>query len=177
MKYKEAIINSMENLAKDPKRIFIGYNIINGSQAYETLKTIPREKKLEVPVAENLMVGMAIGMAFEGFKPVVFFERHNFLILGLDALSNHLSTLERMSYNEFSAPIIIRATVGAKNMLYPGPQHIADYSKELRNMLSFPVYDPSTALEVMEIYNSLRNSNNPAMVIERKEIYEKEWGL
>jgi pyruvate/2-oxoglutarate/acetoin dehydrogenase E1 component len=177
MKYGEAITNSMEKLALDKDRVFIGYNITNGSQAYGTLKTIPKEQKIEMPVAENLMIGMATGMALEGYKPVVFFERHDFLMLGADAMLNHLSTLERMSHNQFKAPVIIRATVGAKNQLYPGPQHIADYSKQLKEMVSFPVYDPSTALEIKEIYNSLQNVNHPTMMIERRELYGKEWGL
>ena len=177
MTYQDTIKKSMEMLAQDERTVFIGYGTLYGNIGYNTLTDIPEEKIIETPLAENLMMGLAIGMSFEGYIPVVFFERHDFLMLGADAMLNHLSTLERMSHNEFQAPVIIRATVGAKNQLYPGPQHIADYSEQLKEMVSFPVFDPSTALEIKEIYNSLRNINHPAMVIERRELYNKEWGL
>ena len=49
--------------------IFIGYSLVPGD-AMETLINVPNNQKIETPVAENLMVGLAIGMSFEGFKPV-----------------------------------------------------------------------------------------------------------
>ena len=65
-----------------------------------TLKDVPDDQKIETPVAENLMVGLAIGMSFEGFKPVVYFERHDFMLVAADAISNHIDKIERISHGE-----------------------------------------------------------------------------
>ena len=77
--YKEAMIKSMDELSREGA-IFIGYNVKYGD-AIGTLKNVPDNQKLETPVAENLMSGLAIGMSFEGFKPVIYFERHDFCLL------------------------------------------------------------------------------------------------
>ena len=73
MKFKDAVTQGMTELG-DEGTIFIGYSIIPGD-AMGTLKDVPQDQKIETPVAENLMVGLAIGMSFEGFKPVVYFDK------------------------------------------------------------------------------------------------------
>ena len=52
------------------------------------------------------MVGLAIGMSFEGFKPVVYFERHDFMLVAADAIGNHVDKIERISHGEFKVPVI-----------------------------------------------------------------------
>ncbi|MEK6820280.1 MAG: thiamine pyrophosphate-dependent enzyme, partial [Nanoarchaeota archaeon] len=134
--YKDAIKQSMETLAKDKKTIFLGYNVKYGTKAYGTLADIPKEQILETPVAENLMGGLAMGLAIEGFKPVLFFERHDFMLIALDNLVNHLDKLQQMSQGNFSAPLLIRAVLGAKTPLYPGPQHIQDFSDIFKKLFN-----------------------------------------
>ena len=168
--YKEAIKKSMEELAKD-NTIFIGYNIGFGSKAYGTLADIPKSKILETPVAESLMIGLAIGMALEGYKPIVFFERHDFILNSLDGIVNHLSKFKLLT--GIKLPIIIRATVGSKKPLHPGPQHIQDFTSAFKKLIKFKIYEPKTAKEVLEVYKIVRNSKEPLMIIERRELYER----
>lgn len=161
----------MEVLAKENNVVFLGYNISFGSQAYGTLKDIPKDKKIETPVAENLMMGLAMGMTLEGYHPVVFFERHDFILNSLDAIVNHLDKLPKMSKGEFEMPIIIRAVVGSKFPLYPGPQHIQDFTEVFKKLFSFPLYDPKNADEILLAYEQARFSKTPTMIVERKELY------
>ena len=105
--YKDAMIESMTHLGK-LGAIFIGYNVKYGN-AIGTLKNVPDDQKLETPVAENLMAGLAIGMSFEGFLPVLYYERHDFMMVAADAIINHIDKIERISHGEFKCPIIIRA--------------------------------------------------------------------
>ena len=95
IKFKDAVTQGMTELG-DEGAIFIGYSIIPGD-AMGTLKNVPQDQKIETPVAENLMVGLAIGMSFEGFKPVVYFERHDFMLVAADAIGNHVDKIERIS--------------------------------------------------------------------------------
>ena len=175
MKYKDALKKSMEILSQDEKTIFIGYNIKYGSQFYGSLKDIPSNKKIETPVAENLMTGIAMGLALGGFKPILLFERHDFMLLALDAIVNHLDKLEEMSEGEFKAPIIIR-TISAtlKKPLDPGPQHTQDFSQQFKEMVSFPVLEPKSSQEIIECYEKARTFSTPLMIIEKKELYENE---
>ena len=174
MKYKEAIKKSMEMLAKDEKTVFLGYNICFGSNAYGTLIDVLDEKKIETPVAENLMIGLATGMSLEGYHPVVFFERHDFMLNALDGLVNHVDKIEEMSCGEYQTPMIIRAVVGGKIPLNPGPQHTQDFTNAFKKIIRFPIYEPKSSKEVIEVYKEINNFIQPIMVIERRDLYEEE---
>mgnify|MGYP001581134959 CR=1 FL=1 len=175
MKYQDAIKREMEILAEDDKVIFLGYNLIHGSKSYGTLKDIDVSKCVETPVAENLMAGLAIGLALEGFKPVLFYERHDFMLIALDALVNHLDKMEVMSKGQFKAPIIIRAIVGATKPLYPGLQHMQDFTEIFKRIVHFPVYEANNVEEIKRAYEEARKFEKPVMVIERKDLYSEEF--
>jgi acetoin:2,6-dichlorophenolindophenol oxidoreductase subunit beta len=174
MKYKDAIKKSMEMLAKDERTIFIGYNIKYGSRAYGTLKDVPFTKCLETPLAENLMTGLAIGMSLEGFRPVLFYERHDFLLNGLDAIVNHLGKIEKMSSGEYKTPVIIRAVVGGRKPIDPGMQHTQDFTEPLRMMIPFPVIDLRRSEDVLEEYQRAIKMDGPILLVERRDLYESE---
>jgi len=174
MKYIDAIKQSMNFLAEDTKTIFLGYNISFGSQAYGTLKDIPKERKRETPVAENLMIGLATGLSLIGYRPLVFFERHDFMLNGLDAIVNHLDKIEIISENQFQTPVIIRASVGGTKPIMPGLQHIGDFTNSFKNLVSFPIYIPETSIEVLEAYAMARKSQRPTMIVEKRDLYNKE---
>jgi len=131
------IKKEMEKLSKDKKVYFIGYNLKFGSRNYGALENVPENKILEMPIAENLMTGIAIGMALEGFKPVLIFERHDFILNALDQLINHLHKLPEMSDGLFDPKVMIRAKVGHTKPFHPGPQHIQDFTWILKKF--FPV--------------------------------------
>ena len=178
LKYKDAIIQEIDSYALDPTAIFIGYNTVKGSRLYGTLNNVPVKQCLETPVCENLMVSLAIGMALEGYKPVVCFERHDFLLLGLDALVNHVDKMPWLSGDQFKLPIIIRAVVGAKNPLNPGPQHTGDYTIALRNMLKHtdifcPFYWGREWLSKAWGYVG-KSDSGAVVIIEERDLYEQE---
>mgnify|MGYP001595123928 FL=1 len=174
MKYKDAIKKSMEELSKLDKVRFLGYNINYGSRAYGTLKDISKNVCIETPVAENLIVGLAIGMSLEGYKPVVFFERHDFILNSLDAIVNHLDKIEKMSYGQFKTPVIIRATIGSKKPLTPGMQHTQNFTEVLKKIVTFPVYEPLNSKQVLECYSKIKKFENSALIIEKRELYDQE---
>jgi len=175
MKYKDAIKQSMEMLAENENTIFLGYNIRYGSKAYGTLTNISNNKKIETPVAENLMVGLATGLALEGYRPIIYFERHDFMLNALDGIVNHLSKIERMSAGDYKTPVTIRAVIGSRYPLNPGPQHTQDFTEAFKKMIDFPIYEPKTSSEVIKTYEIVKNSKRPLMVIERRDLYEEDF--
>jgi len=174
MKYKDALVKSMELLAQNDKVRFLGYNVNYGSRAYGTLNSISKSKCIETPLAENLMAGMAIGMSLEGFRPVVFFERHDFILNALDSIVNHLDKIEQMSYGQFKTPVIIRATVGSKTPLDAGAQHTQDFTEVLKKLIKFPVIELTNSEQIIREYEKAAVSNGPILFVERKDLYEKE---
>jgi pyruvate dehydrogenase E1 component alpha subunit len=167
--YKDAVEQVMTELGQD-NTIFIGYNVARGD-AMGTLKNVPAEKKLETPVAENLMSGLAIGLSFEGYKPVVYFERHDFILVAMDAIANHIDKIERISHGEYKVPIIIRAVTADAGPFYSGITHSQDFTDLLRTAVSFPVEDPKNGKDVIKAFRQARDSGRPAIVVERKSLY------
>lgn len=167
--YKDAIVQSMTELGKEGA-IFIGYNVAYGD-AMGTLKGVPKEQKLETPVAENLMAGLAIGMSFEGFIPVLYYERHDFMLVASDAIINHIDKIERISHGEFKVPVIIRAVTADAGPFYSGITHSQDFTELFRSSVSFPVIDPVTGSDVLQAVRGARESGRPMMLIERKSRY------
>lgn len=167
--YKEAVNQVMTEFGEDGM-IFIGYNVAKGD-AMGTLKTVPIEQKLETPVAENLMAGLAIGMSFEGFKPVLYYERHDFMLVAMDAIGNHIDKIERISHGEYKVPIIIRAVEAFGGPFYSGPTHHQDFTEVLKTLVNFPVLDPVTGVDVLKAFRGAKESGRPAIIIERKSRY------
>lgn len=150
--YKEALTAAMTDLAKDPLVCFIGYGVRQG-RAGGTLRDAHPEQIIETPVAENLMMGMAIGMALAGRRPVVYFERFDFILNAMDALVNHLDKIGPLSQGEFAPSVIIRVVVGnSKKPLHTGITHVQDYTEVMTKMLSFPVMKLHTPSEIIGSY-------------------------
>jgi len=167
--YKDAVGEAMQELGR-LGAIFIGYNVARGD-AMGTLRGVDIEQKLETPVAENLMSGLAIGMSFEGFLPVLYFERHDFMLVAMDAIVNHIDKIERISHGDFKLPLIIRAVTADAGPFYSGITHSQDFTNVFREAVSFPVYDPQDGREVLEYFQKAAFSGRPAMIIERKSRY------
>lgn len=138
--YKSELTAAMECLAEDPLVRFIGYGVKIGGRALGTLKNVPDSQLVETPVAENLMVGLAIGMALRGLKPVVYIERFDFILNALDAIVNHLAKIKDISRGEFNPSIILRVTVGNKDKpLFTGETHTQDMTEALKRLVKFPI--------------------------------------
>lgn len=169
MSYKDGMNLAMTELGAKGA-IFIGYNVAKGD-AMGTLRGVPADQKLETPVAENLMSGLAIGMGFEGLLPVLYFERHDFMLVAMDAIGNHIDKIERISHGEFKVPVIIRAVTADAGPFYSGPTHSQDLTPVMKALVSFPVFDPVSGDDAISSYRYAVASGRPCMIIERKSRY------
>ncbi len=153
LSYKEELTKAMESLAADPLVRFVGYGVKIGGRALGTLKNVPDHQLIEMPVAENLMVGFAIGISLKGLKPVVFIERFDFWWNCGDAIVNHLDKIEKISRGEFKPTVILRIVVGNRQKpLFTGMTHTQDYSPSLRAAVSFPVINLADPIGIQGHY-------------------------
>lgn len=171
--YKQALTEAMQELARDPATCFVGYGI-RYSRAMGTLAGIPESQLIETPVAENLMVGLATGLALMGRRPVVFVERCDFILNAADAIVNHLDMIETMSRGEFKPAVILRVVVGNRmKPLFTGETHTRDHSEAFRHMLAMEVATPVTPSEVARryqwAYEAMLNGQS-TMIVEKKDL-------
>ena len=162
--HKEYLHKTMLRLSKNPKVLFLGYNTKYGHKFNGTL--IGCEKScIEMPVAENLILGVAMGLALEGYKPVVCIERMDFLWACADALINHLDKAKELGWPRLN--IIIRTCVGGDKPLDPGCQHKNDYTDIMKRLLK--------EILVATSWDRALNHKGPVMVIEKRSDYEKDY--
>ena len=137
MGYKDEIIKSMDWLAAKNDTIFIGQSVsYSGNAIYNTLKSVPENKKIELPVIEELQMGLSTGMALEGYVPITCYPRFDFLILCCNQLVNHLDKIRFMSKGNMNPRVIIRTSIGAKKPLDGGAQHTQDHTEVFKNFMT-----------------------------------------
>lgn len=141
--YRFEVCRSMELLGKQSNSFFIGQSVeYPGTAMYGTLLGVPKEKKLELPVAEDMQLGMAIGMSLNGILPICIYPRINFLLLAMDQLILHLDKIPE--YSDYRPKVIIRTGVANGTPLDPGPQHLGDFyglDEMLKNVIVYRLHD------------------------------------
>ncbi len=137
MSYKKELIKSMNYLGKKKDTIFLGQSVAYpGNSMFNTLIEVPSKKKIELPVFEDVQMGMSIGMALNGFVPITCYPRFDFLICAMNQILNHLDKIRVMSRNEIKPKVIIRTSIGPKKPLDGGPQHTQNYTNVFKKMLN-----------------------------------------
>ncbi|MCX7712809.1 MAG: hypothetical protein N2035_03990 [Chthoniobacterales bacterium] len=137
MRYFDELKRSMEWLAQDPRVLFIGQAVeVPGTAMSNTVKDIPIIRRIELPVAEEMQMGMTIGLALQGFVPVSIYPRWNFLLLAVNQLINHLDKISIMSNGGYRPKAIIRTGIGSERPLHPQHQHIGDFTEAFCRMCS-----------------------------------------
>ena len=168
MDYKKQTKKAMEMLAKDKRTIFLGQTVVYPrSPMYLSLEDVPLSKKLELPIAEDMQMGMCIGLSLEGFIPVSIYPRIDFLVLAMNQLINHLDKVEEISDGEFNPKVIIRTQIGNSEPLYPGAQHCGDYTDALKLMCkNIDVVRIERAEDVIPEYKKALRSEGSTLLVE-----------
>lgn len=136
MKYFEELKRAMDFLANHEKTIFIGQAVAYaGTAMTNTLKDVPREKLYEMPVTEEMQMGVSTGLGIDGWIPINIYPRWNFLLLSVNQLVNHLDRLPHISNNGYKPKIIIRTGIGSERPLHPQHQHIGDFTDFFKQIL------------------------------------------
>ena len=119
MKYFDELKRSMEYLGKKKDTIFIGQAVeVPGTAMSNTLKKINKKKLLELPVAEDMQMGMTLGLSMDKNVTISIFPRWNFLLYGVSQLINHIDKFKIMCGKEIVPKIIIRTGIGSQRPLH-----------------------------------------------------------
>ena len=178
MGYKNALVKSMEWLSQKPDTIFLGQSVnYSGNAIYNTLKTVPEEKKIETPVFEELQMGLSMGMALEGYVPITCYPRFDFLILACNQLVNHLDKINYMSKGMMRPRVIIRTSIGSKKPLDGGIQHTQDHTQAFKKFLTdinvVVLNEPEEIFPAFELaYN--REDSKSTLIVEWGAYYNEK---
>ena len=166
MTYREVLADAMQELALDERVVFLGQGVRDaGTFISTTLTEVPLEKRVELPVAEEMQLGMSIGMALAGFIPVSVYPRWQFFLLAANQAVNHLDKMQ--------PHVIVRVGVGSTKPLDPGPQHKGDLTDAFRLLM------PNTTIvrlndknSILPEYRSALQRKGPTILVEFADSYE-----
>lgn len=166
MSYLKEIQKSMKFLGKNKNVIFMGQSVVYpGSSIFVSLKDVPKSKKIEIPVMEEVQTGMAIGMALNGYIPVSCYPRFDFLILAANQLTNHLDKIDYLTNNNFKSKIIIRTMIGSTKPLNAGLQHTQDHTNALKKLMHYSeVIKLNREDEIFDKYTNTLSKKNKKKV-------------
>ncbi len=135
MSYFDELKKSMDWLSEKPDTLFLGQAVdYAGTAITNTLKDVDKNKLLEMPVNEDMQMGISLGMSLNGSIPISIYPRWNFLLLAANQVVNHLDKLKIMSDGGYQSKIIIRTSIGSQRPLHPQHQHIADFTAGFKAM-------------------------------------------
>ena len=164
--YRDALTAAMTELASNTRVVFLGQGVRDpGTFMSTTLAHLPIDKRLEMPVAEEMQMGMSIGLALVGFIPISLYPRWNFLILASNQLVNHLDKMQ--------LHVIVRVGVGSTKPLDPGLQHTGDFTEAFRLMMpNTHIERLNHATDVATAYRAALQRPGPSILVEIADLYE-----
>ena len=178
MKYFDELKKSMDWLSEKPDTLFIGQAVeYVGTAMTNTLANVDKNKLLEMPVNEDMQMGMTLGMALNGTVPISIYPRWNFLLLASNQLVNHIDKLKLMSNGEYTPKIIIRTSIGSQRPLHPQHQHISDFTPGFKalcdNVDIIRLDEPEQIFESFK-YAYERTDNRPTILVEWGDYYTEK---
>ena len=176
MKYKEELIKSMKWLGEKENTLFLGQaTACSGHAISGTLTEVPKEKLIELPVMEEVQMGMCAGLSLEGYVPISIYPRFNFMLLSINQLVNHIDKMKEMTKDMLIPKVIVRVAVGAKKPIDGGLQHTQDFTEALKHMLiDTKVVELTEPEQIANTFEDAYNRNGSTVVIEWGDFYSEK---
>ena len=174
LRYADALNEAMdEEMARDDRVFLIGEDVDLYGGVYNLsvnlVEKYGAERVVGTPISEQGFVGLAVGAAMTGLRPIVEIMYMDFIMLAMDQLANQMAKLRYMSGGQFAMPVTIRAQAGA------GTAEAAQHSQSLEawftHVPGFKVVMPATSYDAKGLLKSAIRDDNPVLVIENRVLF------
>jgi pyruvate dehydrogenase E1 component beta subunit len=174
MRYREALNAGLrEELRRDERVMLMGEDIGVFGGAFKVTEGLLEEfgeKRIrDTPISENTIVGIGVGAAMTGLRPVVELMTINFALLAFDQIVNHAAHIHYMFGGQARVPLVVRMPQGAGHQL--GPTHSHCLEAMFLHVPGLLVAVPSTAADAKGLLKSAIREENPVIFIEHESLY------
>ncbi len=171
--YREALREAIEEeMTRDSKVFLMGEDIGAYGGSYVVTRGFQekwgRDRVIDTPIAELGMVGVAVGAAMGGSRPVVELMTINFALLAMDQIINHAAKISYMFGGQFNAPVVIRTASGWGQL---GATHSQTFEGFFAHIPGLRVVMPSTPRDAKGFLKAAIRGQDPVMFIEHSLIY------
>src|SRR5581483_8050465 len=175
--YREAIGTALEHeLAADPTVLLMGEDVATAGGVFKTNEGLPEKFGLErirnTPICENGFLGVALGMAVTGMRPVVEIMFSDFLPTAADAIVNELPKFRFMSGGQCTVPVTVRSIGGATGRF--GTQHSATGESWYIGLPGLKVATAGTPASAYGVLRAAIRDDDPVLFFEHKGLYGRK---
>lgn len=172
----EAIREAMaEEMRRDPRVIILGEDVgVDGGVFRATdglYKEFGEYRVIDTPLAESSIVGIAIGAAFNGMRPVAEIQFADFIHPAMNQIMNEAAKIRFRSKGAFGCPIVIRAPYGAG--IHGGMYHSQSVEALFFHVPGLKIVTPATPYEAKGLLKAAIRDEDPVLFFEHKKTYRR----
>lgn len=174
--YKEAIRESLKQNMQEDKNVFLmgedigvyggGFGVTDG-----LVDEFGKERVRDTPISEIGTVGVAVGAALTGMRPVVDIQFSDFLSLALDQIVNQAAKIRYMYGGKATVPLVVRTPSGSGTGA--AAQHSQSHENWFTHIPGLKVIQPSTAYDAKGLLTAAIRDPNPVVFFEHKLLYKE----
>ncbi|HUH81806.1 MAG TPA: alpha-ketoacid dehydrogenase subunit beta [Solirubrobacteraceae bacterium] len=174
LRYREALRDALlHEMRRDERVVLMGEDIGVFGGAFKVTEGLLEEfgeaRVRDTPISENTIVGVGVGAAMTGLRPVVELMTINFSLLAFDQIVNHAAHIHYMFGGQASVPLVVRMPQGAGHQL--GPTHSHSLEAMFLHVPGLLVAVPSTPADAKGLLTSAIRDENPVIFIEHESLY------
>jgi pyruvate dehydrogenase E1 component beta subunit len=174
MRYREALNQALREEMEADERVFImGEDIGVFQGAFKVTQGLLEEfgdkRVRDTPISENTIVGVGVGSAMAGLRPVVELMTIKFSLLALDQIVNHAAAIHYMFGGQARVPLVVRMPQGGGHQL--GPTHSHSLEAMFLHVPGLLVAVPSTAADAKGLLKAAIRDDDPVAVFEAELLY------
>ena len=173
MFFREAIALAVrEAMRADPRVLVMGQDVGAFGGSYREFDGLYAEfgagRVRDTPVSEAAVVGLGVGAAAAGFRPLVCITYMDFILLGLDPLVNYGAKLRYKTGGRLSAPVVVKTTAGAKGQ---GVSHSQCLEAWLMSVPGLRVVAPSNVADAYGLMRAALQADGPVVFVDHKKLF------
>jgi len=174
MNYRDALNLALkEEMRRDPSVVVWGEDVALYEGSFKVtrglLAEFGEERVKDTPISENSIIGVAVGAALGGLRPVAELMTVNFALLAMDQIINHMAKIRYMFGGRARLPIVVRAPGGGGSQL--GAQHSQSLEAYFMHCPGLLVAVPATPADARGLLKNAIRDNNPVMFLEHELLY------
>lgn len=173
--YREALGEALRAAMRHDERVIVlGQDVGARGGAYGVTKGLLEEfgagRVLDAPSSEAAVVGVGIGAAMAGLRPIVELTTAAFAALAFDQLVHHAAPLRALSGGALTAPLVVRIPQSTAGRL--GPIHSANVEALLHQIPGLSVWAPSTPADAHAMLAAAIRADDPVVLLEHTALYD-----
>ena len=174
LSYRDALNQALhEEFARDERVILMGEEVSLYQGAFKVsqglLQKFGEKRVIDTPISEAGFVGMSIGAAMLGLRPIAEVMTFNFAILALDQMINNAAKMYSMSGGQLHCPMVLRGPGGAAHQL--ASQHSQALEQQYAHIPGLKVVMPATPADAKGLLKSAIRDESPVIFIEGEALY------